>query len=107
MIKFGKWRKDYKNGTVADLAEVRISFFLTREELAGALIAAEPPETEDELAELAQVSKTEAERRIRAVLKDSASRAYYWQDAYSDGVSEVDEENVLKAALVVIDKLTA
>ena len=96
MIRFtGKWVRKINQEPVA---AVRITHYLTREELAHLLVTAVKPHFQQELREL---SKAEMEEHIRDQLKLNPDAASWWSDDYREdeyGEQEVSIDEALKWA---------
>ena len=101
-VSLGKWVRTYREGAQAPLACIRVAHYLTREELAGALITALAPECLEDLRDL---TKAEAEAAIREQLTRNAGAAHYWGDQYGDQ-ADLNQDEVREWALAQVDHLT-
>lgn len=101
-IKLG-WVKTVA-GKRTPCARIQISFTLSKEEMAGALIAFDAPQTQDDLAEFRKMPKAEAERRIRDTLQYHAESMHYYGDKYN-GFSEIYQSEAEDAAMEVITRM--
>jgi hypothetical protein len=102
MIRFN-WRR---KSDQAPMAEVRVSWKLTVEDMAGALIAAVRPLYP---AELTEMTRAEVETQIRDALYSGGSdKMSYWRDAYADdtdGDSDLTAEEAEEWATRQVRKL--
>lgn len=101
-IKLG-WVKTVA-GKRTPCARIQVSFTLSKEEMAGALIAYDAPQTPEELETFRKMSKAEAERRIRDTLEYHAESMHYYGDKYN-GFSQVYQSEAEDAAMEVITRM--
>jgi hypothetical protein len=102
-INFGKWERTYQDGTKDRLACVRTDHYLSRDALAGLLIAALEPECLEDIVK--DLPKGEIEKAIREQLARNASAANSWRIRYIPG-GELGYIEVLEWAQRQIDILT-
>lgn len=90
MIRFGKWHTQKTN---QPLAAVRVTHYLTREDLECLLIYRVEPHKQDKLKDL---SARQTEKVIREQLESSYEAAMYWSDSYHEVYDDddVSEEQV-------------
>lgn len=90
--------------TGEDLAAVRITWYLSRDDLAGLLIAALEPHTHEDLKQ--DLSRYQAEREIRGQLEKNAEKRNWWRDAYRENYpGEPSADEVLAWARSQVDRL--
>lgn len=79
MIRFGKW---VRTASKQPLAAVRVTHYITREEMESLLIYKVEPHSPEELKK--DLTAKQTETAIREQLESSFESAMYWQDRYRD-----------------------
>lgn len=90
MISFAKWFRTNNDGTQTELAPVRVTFYLSVEDLECCFIKWTFPVSKSDLREY---TAKEVEEAIRDQLKDGLERAYYWSESYTGG-EEITEDEI-------------
>jgi len=99
MIRFG-WKR---RSDGEPMARVRVEWLLTRDDMAGLLLAKRSPFTHDELTEMA---KAEIEQAIRDQLWDNAGEGNFWSDNYAEGYQHgVTQDEAWEWAMRQVKKL--
>jgi hypothetical protein len=102
-IKWGSWVRTYQDGTTAPLACIRVAHYLTRDEMAGALIVALAPEYLEDITK--DLPKKKTEKVIREQLESNASAGNYWKSEYIGTGTELGYVEVLEWALRQVDRM--
>lgn len=90
-IKFGKWVRKRDDGTQVPLAPIRVTYYLTREDLENALITRVEPHYPDQLVEF---TSKNCENAIREQMMLNADAINWWADNYQDVKFMTDELDI-------------